>query len=319
MGALWFAFQGPGRSADLEEKVGDGDHRRPVLAAQGVPLSRWALQWNLGYDAPLWSAVPGLNWLSGFRGYSTMWMVVDVVTAAALWWSWRRASGAMRVRIRLDRRGVGRTAALGFAQQRRAPDPVDRIFLSAHLDRPGLLLRVARRGLDPGLGRAAPSRLRLRPRRPARSRLLDRQHAGGRGGGHRQMADRAVASVGEPRTQHRSRRGRHRHRRARLRDPAAARHEVRDAGVLQRLAPSRPGAARLRRPGRAHDGWRSDEAGVRGRGGQVHRRQRLPRSTPRTPTMRCIASTRHCRKLRRASTPTTKSPSGSGKARLAST
>jgi len=98
MGALWFAFQ-------VQEDRPIWKKRSAMaiilclftMITFGLP--RWALQWNLGYDAALWSAVPGLNWLTGFRGYSMAWVVVDVVTAAALWWSWRRASGAMRVRI----------------------------------------------------------------------------------------------------------------------------------------------------------------------------------------------------------------------------
>jgi hypothetical protein len=99
MGGLWFALQVQGDGSFWKRQSA----RLPVIlvlfALVATSLVRWSLQWRIGYDAWLWSAVPGLAWLSGFRGYITMWMVIDATTVVALWWSWRRATGEMRVRI----------------------------------------------------------------------------------------------------------------------------------------------------------------------------------------------------------------------------
>ena len=98
MGGLWFAFQ-------VQSDQPIWRKRAVMLVILGffslllISLIRWALQWRLGYDAPLWSSVPGLQWLSGSGGYGATWAAIDVATVAVLCWSWFKASDAMRVRI----------------------------------------------------------------------------------------------------------------------------------------------------------------------------------------------------------------------------
>jgi hypothetical protein len=80
---LWFAFRVQGDPTPAA---------RPWMSASLallfgmllVSLARWTLQWTIGYDAPGWSALPGLEWLSDSRGYSATWVALDVVTVAAL-------------------------------------------------------------------------------------------------------------------------------------------------------------------------------------------------------------------------------------------
>jgi GAF domain-containing protein len=95
---LWFAFRVQG-----DQSLATRPWARASLAILFsmllISLARWALQWWIGYDASVWSALPGLEWLSDFRGYSATWVALDVVTAAALAVAWYRSAGAMRVRL----------------------------------------------------------------------------------------------------------------------------------------------------------------------------------------------------------------------------
>ena len=99
MGGLWFALQVQRDGSIWKRTSATLGVILVLFALLATSLVRWSLQWRIGYDASLWSAIPGLAWLSGFRGYSTLWMVVDGTTLVALWWSWRQATGEIRLRI----------------------------------------------------------------------------------------------------------------------------------------------------------------------------------------------------------------------------
>jgi hypothetical protein len=99
MGGLWFALQVQQDGSIWKRKSVTLSVMLVLFALVTMGLPRWSLQWRIGYDASFWSAVPGLAWLTGFQGYTTAWMVLDATTVAALWWSWRRATGEMRMRI----------------------------------------------------------------------------------------------------------------------------------------------------------------------------------------------------------------------------
>lgn len=95
---LWFAFRVQG-SQSLATRPWARMSLVILFSMLLVSLARWALQWTIGYDAPVWSALPGMEWLSDSRGYSTTWVVLDIVTAAALVLAWYRSAGSMRVRL----------------------------------------------------------------------------------------------------------------------------------------------------------------------------------------------------------------------------
>jgi len=98
MGGVWFAFHVQ-EDRPIWKRTSVALVIVALFSMLMVPLLRWSLQWRLGYDAKVWSSVPGLDWFSGFQGYTTTGMVVNATTAVALWSSWRRADGATRVRI----------------------------------------------------------------------------------------------------------------------------------------------------------------------------------------------------------------------------
>jgi hypothetical protein len=95
---LWFAFRVQGNQSFAARTLMWASMIL-LFGMLQVSLARWALQWTIGYDAPGWSALPGLEWLSDSRGYSATWVALDVLTVAVLALAWYRSAAAMRVRL----------------------------------------------------------------------------------------------------------------------------------------------------------------------------------------------------------------------------
>jgi hypothetical protein len=98
LAALWSALQARGERPILR-------HRWVRMAFAGfvlllaLPLARWGLQWRIGGDAEVWTALPLLDWLTSSTCYWSVRVLLVVAVLVSFAAARRAATGVMRQRM----------------------------------------------------------------------------------------------------------------------------------------------------------------------------------------------------------------------------